>query len=144
MRVLRGMIVMLVAGCSSGIAEVGDGLEVRTARRAYDVGAPIDIRIVNNTGDIVYVAHCSYRVSLLIEQRDTNTWRPYLQVNATACQDMGPMGDLGIDAGATVVETFRIEQAGEFRVRLYGRRASDDFGSIASVSHAFMVRYPPD
>ena len=42
------------------------------------------------------------------------------------------------------MDTFQIEQAGEFRGKLYGRRASDDFGSIVSVSHPFMVRYPPD
>lgn len=144
MRVMRGMIVLLAAGCSSSTAEVEGGVEILTSGLAYDVGAPIDTRIVNNTGDVVYVAHCNFRISLLIEQRSAGTWQPYLQVNAPACQDMGPMGERGIDAGATVMDTFQIEQAGEFRVKLYGRRASDDFGSIVSVSHPFMVRYPPD
>jgi hypothetical protein len=141
---MRGMIVLLAAGCSSSTAEVGGGLEIRTSGLAYEVGAPIDIRIVNNTGDMVYVAHCNFRVSLLIEQRSAGAWQPYLQVNATACQDMGPLGERGIEAGATVMDTFKIEQAGEFRGKLYGRRVSDDFGSIVSVSHPFMVRYPPD
>jgi hypothetical protein len=137
------MIVLLAAGCSSS-TEVGSGVEILTTRLAYDVGAPIDTRIVNNTADIVYVAHCSFRISLLIEQRSAGAWQPYLQVNAAACQDMSPMGERGIDAGATVSDTFQIDQAGEFRVKVYGRRASNDFGSIESVSHPFIVRYPPD
>jgi hypothetical protein len=141
---MRGMIVLLMAGCTSSTAEVGGGVEILTSALVYEVGAPIDTRIVNNTGDIVYVAQCNYRISLLIEQRSAGAWQPYLQVNATACRDMGPTGERGIDAGATVMDTFQIDEPGEFRIKLYGRRAGDDFGSIASVSHPFMVRYPPD
>ena len=150
MRVMMAVPALLVLGCSSS-TDVGvdlesntTGLEVSTARTAYNAGDPIDTRIVNHTGEVIFVAHCNFRISLLVERRSHDTWEPYIQVNGAACTGLHPAGDRSIDPGAAVAETFQIDAAGEFRIKLYGRRASEDFGSTVSVSPRFTVSYPPD
>lgn len=143
MRVIRGMVVLVAVGCSSS-TEVDGELEVRTQQTEYEVGAAVETRIVNHTREVIYVAHCNDRVSLLLERRTGDTWEHHLQVNGPFCLTIYPMGELGIDPGADVTETISIEEGGEFRFVLHGRRASQDFGSVVSVSRPFTMRYAPD
>lgn len=137
------LTALLVAGCAS-ISGTEGGLEVRTSEAAYHVGAPIQARVLNRTDGTVYVAHCNNRVTIGIERRAADSWEQYGQSNGPVCIAIYPMGEVAIDEGDELSETLQIDEAGEYRLRVGGRRAHEDFGSDVAFSPPFTVRYPPD
>lgn len=143
MRTVRVLLAAFVVGCTTGTG-VEDGVEVGTSADTYFVGAPIVVRLVNHTDRAIYVAHCNHRVSLLLQRRAAGEWQHHLQVNGPLCIAIYPSGETRIDADEEVVETFTIDESGEFRVLLYVRRAHEDFGALVVTSRPFTIRYPPD
>jgi len=119
---------------------VRPAIEVRTSASAYEVGATVGARVVNHTGEDVYVSHCNHRVSLLLQRRAADGWVHDRQVNGPVCQAIHPMGELAIAPGRDVTETLQIDEAGEFRLQVHVRRAHEDFGSLVATSPSFTVR----
>lgn len=143
MRIIREAWLLLAVGCSSSTDVAGE-LEIRTSQTTYAIGAPIETRIVNHTRQVIHVAHCNHRISLLLERRTAGVWASDRQVNGPLCLAIHPMGEVPIGSGAHATEIIDIDEAGEYRLVLYGRRASEDFGSLVSVSRPFTVSLPPD
>ena len=135
-------VLALVAGCSLVTASDGE-LTVRTAEASYDVGEVVIVRIANHIDEAVYVYHCNHRISLVLERREGASWAQHSQVNGI-CLAIYPSGEIRIDAGEDLTETIGIAEPGEYRIRLYARRAHEDFGSLNVLSPPFTVRYPPD
>jgi hypothetical protein len=135
-------LVALVAGCSLVTGSDGE-LEVRTSKTSYHVGEAVTVRIVNGFDEAVYVGHCNHRTSLLLERREGESWTQHSQVNGI-CLAIYPSGEVRIDAGGDLSETIVVGEPGEYRLRLYARRAPEDFGSLTVLSPPFTVRYPPD
>lgn len=130
-------------GCT-GVTAVDGDLNVRTSRTSYHVGEDITVTVENRGRSAVYVAHCNHRISLIVERRDGEVWTDQLQVNGPACVSIYPTGDTAIAAGTKLTETFRLEQSGQYRIRLYAREAHEDFGSATATSPPFVVAWPPD
>jgi hypothetical protein len=134
---------LLLAACSSPLAP-RDGIELRTSRAAYAPWDTILISITNRSSDAIYVAHCNFRLSLMLEKRTDDVWTGHRQVNGPLCQAVYPMGETAIAPGAPVTESLLVEESGHFRLTTYVRRAAEDFGSLLIVSRPFIVSFPPD
>jgi hypothetical protein len=65
-------------------------------------------------------------------------------LNGPLCQAVYPMGDTAIAPGTPLTESLNLDEPGQYRLSMYVRRASEDFGSLRIVSRPFTVSYPPD
>lgn len=112
-RVLLLLIILLGAGCESGGGQVESGITydpnsaggrvvelLSTNAKAYEIGAPISVRLTNRTGRGVGYNLCRSRLERL---DDDGVWRLMVDGLADACtaelRTLGP--------GQTVTYTFR-------------------------------------
>lgn len=136
--------ILLLFACSSDPAsEVGE-LRLDTDDLVYFPGAPITATLSNRTIDVLFVSHCNYHFLVAVERRMAGAWTPDSQLNGPACLGIYPAGELRIEPRESVVESLTIRSEGEYRLTVYARRASQDFGDVVARSGPFTVRYPPD
>jgi hypothetical protein len=138
MRTLVIPLLILLGGCRLPTRDESE-LEIHTTGSAFAPGQAIAVRVVNPTRDIIGVAHCDQRVALLVERRAEAVWSLYRQTNVHLCQPGRPHGEIFIAPGTEHADTVRIQDAGEYRLALYGRRRHEDFGSMYVISRRFTV-----
>lgn len=143
MRRLLPAVLLLFACSSDPASEVGE-LRLDTDELVYFPGAPITATLSNRTIDVLFVSHCNYHVLLAVEKRVAGAWTPDAQLNGPACLGIYPSGELRIEPLQSVVENLAISSTGEYRLTVYARRASQDFGDVVARSGPFTVRFPPD
>jgi hypothetical protein len=144
MRIFAPAAVLLLLACNPELTGPRHTLEVRTDRATYAPWDTVAVEITNGAAEAMYVAHCNHRISLLLERRQAGAWTHFRQVNGPLCQAIHPMGDSAIVRGTTVAESVVVGESGEFRLTLWARRASEDFGSVFAASPPFSVAFPPD
>lgn len=134
---------LLLAGCRSNTTGPDGAVRITTDRTTYMPVDTVAITVRNDTDETVFVPHCAQRIILQVERAVPTGWVQHQQVNAP-CPAMHPSGERPLAAGAVEAEAAIIAQEGVYRVRLLGRRGSEDFGGVAGTSRTFRVRWPPD
>ena len=132
------LLALLIGACSTDPSEPEASLVLTTDRASYLTGDAIRIALSNANDETVFVSHCNFRLLLVLEQRAGSGWNVIDTFNQY-CLGIYEAGEIAVDAGAMRTDSLTLDRTGEFRLIIYGREASDDFGDIAVASNAFVV-----
>jgi hypothetical protein len=138
---LRLILVLLLAGCLDSLpSDPSDpGVEVMTDREQYAVEESIRVTIRNASGRSVFLSHCDFRLSMLIERRRGGEWVEEVGINGPICPAAFPSGSVSLAPEERTSEGLTVERAGDYRLKIEVSADGSALGVVSVRSNTFRV-----
>ena len=134
-------LMLLLAGCmnNSPTSLFDARVEVTTDKDEYAIGDSVLVTIRNNSDRSIFLHHCDWRLSMLIERRIGSEWVEEMGIRGPICPAILPSGRVAVASGGSESESVVVEQAGDYRLRMKAEAEDPAAGVLSLASNTFRV-----